>query len=183
MKLTLTAEELLGQCKLIALLEPLEGECVTAREEGVNVDRLLELKLRARYIAMLDEGDPALCVARDITGQVSLDDAGCGTRVIELPADCRCVVEVKVSGWTRAVRPVRPDDPEARRRLRLAANPYLQECAMDPWALAEAGRIRVWGTGDARLERLVAVMEPPDGIYELDRRAIPRLAEAIIEKN
>lgn len=181
MKLTLTADEMLGRCRLLALLEPLEGEAGLVREEGVDTGRLLEMMIRARYLAMLDEGDPSLTVARDITERVTLDEDAGGGAIIDLPAGCRCVREVRLSGWSRAVCPLPASCAEARRRLRHVANPFLRVSAGDPWALAEEGRLRVWAPAGARVERLVAVMEPPPGVYELDDKAIPLIARCITD--
>lgn len=181
MKLTLTADEMLGRCRLLALLEPLEGEADMVREDGTDIDRLLEMMIRARYLALLDEGDPSLTVARDITERVTLDVGAGGSGVIDLPADCRCVREVRLSGWNRAVRPLAATDGEARRRLRHVANPFLRGSSGSPWAVAEEGRLRVWAPEGARVERLVAVMEPPAGVYELDERAIPLIADCITD--
>ena len=41
-------------------LEPLRSDCSIEYTDGIDIDRLLEQQLRARYVWMLDHADPSM---------------------------------------------------------------------------------------------------------------------------
>lgn len=179
----LTADEMLAHWRLARGLEPLRADSTVTRTDGVDLDALLMIEIRAWYLNLLDTApEPMICVddMAAVTPVIALPD---GTAEVSLPPRTRRVLEVKLAGWERPARIVRPADPDAPRLLALQASPWSRGGCCRPVAVMEAGRLRLYslpeadGGGGAStpvLESLRVVVEPADSdTFRLDTRALP----------
>ena len=107
-------------------------------------------------------------IARDVA-PVLHDD---GLMTVTLPTGCRRVVEVEAEGWTRAATVAMVGSSLALRQ----DNPYSRGRVDAPVAVLHPGRLVLYsappGVARPRLRRLLCVMEPEEGLYELDERAV-----------
>lgn len=172
MKLTLTANEMLDIWRMRRALLPLREDCVVGRSDGIDVDMLLRYEMRQWYATLLDTAPPEMLVLTDIAREVApvlLDD---GSVEVALPGGCRRVIEVMLEGWVRQATLTRPETPLARRQ----ANPYSRGRTEMPVAVVNSSRLTLYsapaGVARPRLSRLLCVVEPDEGLYQLDERAI-----------
>lgn len=172
MKLTLTAAEMLDLWRLRRALLPLREESVVERRDGIDFDRLLHAELRAWYSNLLDTAPVDMLVLTDIARDVAPALQADGRMTVTLPSGCRRVVEVEAEGWTRAATIAMAGSPLALQQ----DNPYSRGRVDAPVAVLHPGRLVLYSTppggGKPRLRRLLCVMEPEEGMYELDERAI-----------
>lgn len=172
MKLTLTAAEMLDLWRLRRALLLLREDCAVERRDGIDLDRLLHAELRAWYSNLLDTAPVEMLVLTDIARDVAPALHADGHLTVTLPTGCRRVVEVEVEGWSRAATLTASDTPLALRQ----DNPYCRGRVDAPVAVVHPERLVLYSAppGDVkpRLRRLLCIMEPEEGMYELDERAI-----------
>lgn len=172
MKLTLTAAEMLDLWRLRRALLPLREDCAVERRDGIDLDRLLHAELRAWYANLLDTAPVDMLVLTDIARDVAPVLHDDGLMIVTLPTGCRRVVEVEAEGWTRAATVAMVGSSLALRQ----DNPYSRGRVDAPVAVLHPGRLVLYsappGVARPHLRRLLCVMEPEEGLYELDERAV-----------
>ncbi len=176
MIITLTHSEMLAQWKLRRVLEPLRDDCAAVRRDGIDLDRLLALEMRDWYLQLLDTAPAELTGVTDIAADVDVVMQPDGSGVVALPEGCRRVVAVTMKGWRRGATVVTdPDSPLA----------MLQTCrhsrggTVMPVAVVDGSVLRLYTPPDgdaAEITELKCVMEPPEGVYRMDERALSSIA-------
>ena len=170
----LTHDEMLQLWKLVNAYEPLRADCTVTRSDGIDLDGLLTVEMQAWYDNLLDTAPIEMLCPHDISSRAILTININGHAEIELPADCRRLIEVKLSCWHRPAAIIAEPDAATINRQ---SSPFTRGGAMEPVALMLHGRLMLYSIPDGttsipRVERLIAVTKPQDGTYELAERAI-----------
>ncbi len=168
MKLNLTSDEMLRVWKLRRYNEPLRSDCVVTRADGVDLDGLQRMEMREWYLKLLDEGDLSLLEVSDIAADVAVVINQDGSGTIKLPAECRRVVEVQLDGWFRPARIVGADSPIGL----LQCSAMSRGGSVEPVAVVRDGCVDVYTPVGVGVRSLKCVMEPSDGGYVMDERAL-----------
>lgn len=178
MLLTLSTEEMLGVWKLKRYFEPLRSDCELTRTDGIDLNRLQLMEMREWYLNLLDKGDLSLLQVSDISRDVALKHLGDGSATITLPAECRRVIELKLDGWNRPAILVSPGSPIAA----LQQSPYSRGNVEEPVAITHCGYLHIYTppSTTARIVTLKCVLEPAEGKYVIDERALATIPADII---
>lgn len=149
------------------------------REDGPEVDAIIEKEIESWYYRMLDTANPEFLPVRNMADEVSVATRADGSMEIELPEGCRRVVGVRLEGWRRCAKIVdNPDSVEARMQV----SPYICGGTWQPVAVKMGRRLHLYSSMRERpqIEYLMCVMEPDDGTYIFDESLlgdIPTVAE------
>lgn len=154
MLLTLTHSEMLKLWRTRAGLEPWRTDCTVERMEGIDADAIIEPRMRAWYLHLLDTALAELLPVDDAAASISLA-GGCGT----LPPHVRRLLALRLSSWSTSALPASAE--HAARIAALACNPYSAPGTSQPACTVAARRISVapWHTGDT-VEMATAVSDP-----------------------
>lgn len=182
MKITLTKDEMLQRLRVLAGLDSLRADCTIEYTDGIDVDAMLEIKLRAWYLGLLDSAPASLLAPADITSVAAVeDDAPAEGCRVTVPGMCRRAFDIRLGGWLRAV-PVLPA-ANADQVLRRQLNPYTRATAASPVAVAAPGGadgamggILAWPAA-ADVCLLTAVVDPGPDKYVMDEAAMGALAQ------
>ncbi len=119
------------------------ADCNALQTDGIDTDALLEQSLRQWYLALLDKGDAAMTVPREVDAvTANVAPAGGGTH-ISPPAGCRRITGVLLSGWHHPVEPL--DSSHMQRAVARQLNPYTRATASSPVAVRQSdGSIVAW---------------------------------------
>lgn len=176
MLVRLTQHEMLKQWRLLTLLEPLappESDVTITRTDGIDIDALCIIKMKAWYLRMLDEAPVHLLEVTDIASSLTLhclpeEDAA----LISLPRSVRRVVGVRLSGWREPVVPLTPE--EAQAAVRVSSNPYLRGGDCRPVVIIRDHTLHILSPlhPSAVIEQVLVVAEPPDDTYVFDARLL-----------
>lgn len=172
MMMKLSTEEMLSQWRMRRELEPLRSDCTVSRADGIDLTPLLVAQMRDWYLGLLDNAPLEMLAVTNIANDVALVvNEQDGMATITLPSQCRRVVEVKLTTWARPAEIVGPDSSLAMRqkwKFTRAGTTY-------PVAINDNGLLRLYGVergNTPKIERLLCVMEPEDGFYTFDERAL-----------
>ncbi len=171
MKLRLTTEEMLNQWRLRRALEPLRNDCTVERLDGTDTDELLRNEMHDWYLNLLDTAPTEILTLTDISGEVVLKTNPDGSATVELPERCRRVEEITLDCWQQPATITRQDSLLAK----LQRNPYSRGGTVEPVAVKHHGKLQLYSIPegvDASIESLYCVMEPDEGFYEMDERAL-----------
>lgn len=181
MKISLTKSEIVERLRLIAGLAPLRTDGTIEYTDGIDINAILEERLRAWYLKLLDSGDAIATAAEDISSlaTVSMFDAPAGGTIIKLPRLCRRVFSIQMQGWNRACPILTPDWQDTV--IALQQNPFSEAKADRPIAVMgndfNAGSvpsIMVWPYDNA-VTTLIGCMDPGPDHYVLDEAALDGL--------
>ncbi len=171
MKIKLSIDEMLNQWRLRRALEPLRSDCTVERLDGIDLDVLLRNEINDWYRNLLDTAPVEMLVVTDISAMVALSKRGDGSATIRLPERCRRVVEVMLDCWEQPARIVEADTITAQ----MQENPYSRGGITAPVAVKRHGRLQVYSIPsnvDGKIASLQCVLEPEEGFYEMDERAL-----------
>lgn len=183
---------MLERCRLAGGLEPLRSDCTIEFTEGIAPDSIIDMRMRARYLQLLDSGSRDLVAADNIAATIQpaqgmLPAAGV---VLTMPAMCRRVFDVQMRGWSHAVA-VLPSDRLAE-VMNMQYNPFTRATATSPVAVFADGALSgaspcvlAWPPGaDASATPQVtvatAVIDPGPDYYTLDEAAVDALINNIL---
>lgn len=151
--------------------EPIRNDAAVTRVDGVDRDRLHQVEMRNWYLNLLATGDLRYLKISDIATQVAVTSMGDGTGRVLLPEKCVRPLWVMLEGWDRAARVVEPDTLEAEMQL----NEFSRGGTVEPVAVHYPGQLRLYSLVEGETQKLTAlrcVMEPEDGVYEMDESAL-----------
>lgn len=179
MKITLLKEEMRRRLRLLAGLEPVRADCTIEYTDGLDIDGLLDCKLRAWYLDLLDNGDMSLLAPTDIAATSRSTDGPYEASAISLPAMCRRVDAIRLEGWSRSVKILGKDMVAAT--VRRQSNPFLAATPDSPIAVenpggtgGSPGDILAWPKGKS-VSLLTAVLDAGPDSYTLDETALGQL--------
>ncbi|MEZ3525578.1 MAG: hypothetical protein K1V77_08475 [Muribaculaceae bacterium] len=171
MLLTLTHSEMLKLWRTRAGLEPRRTDCTVERVEGIDADTIIEPRMRAWYLHLLDTAPAELLPVDDAAASISLA-GGCGT----LPPHVRRLLALRLSSWSTTAIPASAE--HAARIAALARNPYSAPGTSQPACTVAARRISVapWHTGDI-VVMATAVSDPGPDTYILDESLLSQIPD------
>jgi len=173
MKLSLTKAQILERRRLCGGLEPLRSDCSIEYTDGIDVDKMLEQELRARYVWMLDHADISMLAVEAVTGVKESPTSDGGIR-LRLPASCRRPVDIEIEGWAHPAK-VLPCGMFAK-ILSWQDNVFRAATALRPVAVSGAdGDIYAWPGG--QLLRLRGICDPGPDNYVLDESGLKYLLD------
>lgn len=173
MKLSLTRAQMLERRRISGGLEPLRSDCSIEYTDGIDIDRLLEQQLRARYVWMLDHADPSMLAVESVGG-IKESAAPHGGSKLRLPPSCRRALDVELDGWEVPAH-ILPSDMFGT-ILSLQANTFRAAKARHPVAVTSpGGDIYAWPGG--QLRQLNGISDPGDDSYILDESGLSYLLD------
>lgn len=176
MKLILTREEMLARRRLAGGFEPLRTDCTVEETAGTDINAMLELQLRCRYLELLDTADPALLAPEDVAADTAVTPYIDGGSMLTPPAACRRVLAVWLEGWEREAGVI--PAAELKRAVRLQRNPFTSSTAHAPMAVAlPDGQVAAW-PASGKCRRVMAICDAGPDIYKIDERALGLLCES-----
>lgn len=171
MKLSLTKAQMLERRRIADGLEPLRTDCAIEFTDGIDIDRMLEHDLRARYVDMLANADPRYLAVECIEPVGLADMKPDGVR-LTLPPTCRRVFDIELDTWYRpvAVQPLSMYNAIVSWQY----NEYRAATPLNPVAvLSPDGDILAWPEG--KLVALHGISDPGEDTYVLDESGLSLL--------
>ena len=171
----LSSEQMLALYKTMTHLTTVRRDCTVERDDGIDLDAWLTLKLRQWYAQLLLTAQVEWLPVDDVKADVSLttDDRGVVTATV--PPQCVRPVEWRLQGWHSSVTTfLAPDDP----LVRLQLNPWIRGKACRPVAVAHGDHLVLFsGEKDTVPELAMArcVVRPADGHYRFHAAALSTL--------
>lgn len=158
-------------------LEVQRADCMVEAVEGVAVDKLIEQRMRAWYVGLLDKAPARLLPVEDISP--SLTVVGLGTMASAwLPAGVRRLLEIRLSGWTNPAVPADIADGSCARRMHLALNPYSAPGPAHPLAALDGPRLYLSPFGHGwSVAAALAVVDPGENTYKLDESLLSTIPQ------
>ena len=160
-----TEKEMLEEWKLRTGFFRTRTGCELVRDDGVDIDKVLQSEIDSRYERLLAAAPlelvPVMDVADDCTVTVDSDLAV----TIVLPEDCVRVVELMLPGWRRSVTEF---VPEAGDKARMQGNEWLRGGVEEPVCVAGHRCIRAYSAatvGDIVPVKMLVVCRPVAGTY------------------
>ena len=174
MKLRLSTDEMLSQWRMRRALEPLRSDCTVERIDGIDLDSFLMMEMRDWYLNLLDTAPPHLLTLTDITSKVSLSKNDDLSATIRLPQRCRRVIELTLDSSPSPVKITTPNSP-----LTICQqNPFSRSGTASPIAIHSNDSLIIHaGNNDFNIVQLLCVMEPDEGLYELDEAALSLISQ------
>lgn len=161
----------------------MRADCAVEYTDGIDVDRLLEQELRAWYVNLLDTAPPEMLAPENIAGSTSAQaHIVPGAARISLPENCRRVLDIKLKGWSMAVK-VLPSE-HYQEMVRHQTNPFTAStiaspvAVMAPWSPdGVSAAVVAWPPGSIQpqVETLTAICDPGPDKYILDETALATL--------
>lgn len=177
MKIRLSQDEMLDLWRLRHALEPLRSDCVVTRADGIDLDSFLLQDIHDWYLRLLDTAPVEYLAPSDISRNVALscDDKGVGS--IILPENCRRVIELRLDCWKQ---PALISTDLASPIAMMQQNPYSRGNTSAPVALHSHRLLNLYSVPpdvDASITRLLCIMQPDDGFFEMDQRALSLITD------
>lgn len=178
--LVMTEAELLAIWRRLLHFDPVRRECSVERADGIDVDDLLRLHLRAWYAQLLRTAPLDWLPVEDLRAEVTLSADTEGVVTALLPERCVRPVEWQLAGWAHGVTAfAAPDSAVAQRQL----NVWTRGGTQQPVAVAHDDRLMLYSLPPGVSPVLLmarCVAAPDDGGYAMRHDALatlPRMAE------
>ncbi len=159
---------MLSQWRMRRALEPLRSDCAVTRRDGIDLDSFLKIEIRDWYLNLLDTAPVHLLTLTDIAPLVAIEQAGEGCSAITLPQQCRRIIELNINNNPAPVEITAAGSPLAL----CQQNPFSRAGDIAPVAMLHGSRLTIYSASVPSIARLLCVMEPEDGYYELDEAAL-----------
>ena len=170
----LSADEMLELYKTMTHLAPVRRECTIERDDGIDLDAWLTLRLQQWYAQLLLTAPVEWLPVEDVKSDVLLQADACGVVTAQLPPQCVRPVEWRLAGWCNSVTHfLGPQDP----LVRLQLNPWTRGNACHPAAIDHGDHLVLYSapSGEPTLELARCVVRPTDGHYRLHATALQSL--------
>lgn len=169
--------EMLNLWKTIMHLEPVRRECTIERDDGIDLDALLQLHIDQWYAHLLTTAQPEWLPIADVKASVALSIDGSGVVTATVPPQCVRPVEWRLDGWACSVtRFISPGDPEAS----VQHNEWTRAASQQP-AIIDYGDHLQLCSGVAGTTPTLAtarcVVRPADGCYIFHQAAIATIPD------
>lgn len=174
MKLRLSTDEMLSQWRMRRALEPLRSDCTIERIDGIDLDSFLKMEMRDWYLNLLDTAPLHLLSLTDIASKVSISRNNDLSVTITLPQKCRRVIELTLDCSPSPIKITTSDTHLAI----CQQNPFSRSGTSSPIAIYCHDNLIIHaGSNDFNIVKLLCVMEPDDGFYELDEAALSLISK------
>ncbi|MCM1292515.1 MAG: hypothetical protein NC111_01000 [Bacteroides sp.] len=130
--ISLEPAQLLERCRLLGLYEPLIADSGVEVDYGIDLDRLLMLRIEQWYFKYMASTPVEQLPAVDIADEVEVVTMSDGTALVELPSDVVRIVSVGLEGWLRQAVVI---GDATSLQARVQRNPYARGSAGRPVAL------------------------------------------------
>lgn len=164
--------EMLNLWKTIMHLQPVRRDCAIERDDGIDVDALLLVKIRQWYANLLLSAPEGVVPVEDVKDQLSLMMADNGVVTAIVPPECVRPVEWKLSAWKKSVTLfLQPDVPEAA----YLHNEWTRPGVCEPAAVDYGNRILLFSLPEGELpifDMARCVVRPADGTYAFHASAL-----------
>lgn len=139
--------------------------CDIVRDDGVDLDSLLQAEIDSRYESLLAGAPAEMVPVMDITDDCEvLVDSSLGVTIV-FPPDCVRVVELMLPGWKRSVTEFAPPSGNVAAMQR---NEWLRAGTENPVCIAGHRSLYACSAvsaADYKPAKLLAVCRPEEGIY------------------
>lgn len=179
---------MLERCRIAGGLEPLRNDSTVNFTDGIDVDALLQQRLRSAYLRMLDEAPLELLAPQNIAGDTAVLKEAAGDGVyLSLPPECRRVVSVRLYGWDCAAAVAGTEQTAALIRRQL--NPFTRASSHRPAAAlvdercsGKAAQIMCWPSDGTLVQimSVIAVVDPGEERYVLDEAGMDKLCRQVV---
>lgn len=173
MKITKSAAELREYVRTLAGLTPMRADCVIEYTDGIDVDAMIDFRLRQWYIKLLAEGPRELLAVHDMAAGATVTDAGAPASgsVVRLPPTCVRAFELMLASWQH---PVPILGAEALGKMAgCQRNPFTRATPHAPVAVMAPDGMSVfaWPPGST-VAALSGVSDTADGTFSMDEAAL-----------
>lgn len=173
--LDLSEQEMLALYKTMTHLTEVRRDCVVERDDGIDLDGWLTLRLQQWYAELLIIAPVEWLPVEDVSADVTLTVDAHGVVMATVPAQCVRPVEWCLSGWhTSVTRFLSPQDPE----VRLQHNPWTRGNACRPAAIDHGNHLLLYSVTPGTVPTITlarCVVRPADGRYRFHRAALSTL--------
>ncbi|MDO4510392.1 MAG: hypothetical protein Q4B68_01065 [Bacteroidales bacterium] len=175
--LHLSEREMLDLWKTMMHLQPVRRECTIEREDGVDVDALLLIRIRQWYAALLQSAPEGVVPVEDVKDRVRLEVASNGVVTAVIPPECVRPVEWKLTAWEKSVTLfLEPGVPEEA----YLHNEWTRPCTCNPAAVDYGNRLLLFSQPAGEQPSLATarcVVRPADGTYVFHASALSSAGE------
>lgn len=176
---TYSRSEMLVLWRRAAGLEPLRSDCTVDRTDGVDVDAMIEPRMRSWYLQLLDTAPVELLRVEDVAAEVvTTANVGRPGALGTLPPRVRRLVSIRQTGWKTATVPV--GAAEGAERLRRSLNPFLAPGPQTPLCvvLGRSMELQPFEDGDVVVSAR-AVTDPGPATYVLDESLLTTIPDIL----
>lgn len=171
----LSAQQMLDLYKTMTHLVPVRRDCTVERDDGIDLDAWLALRLEQWYAQLLMTAPVEWLPVEDVAAEVTLTADERGMVTATVPARCVRPVEWRLQGWYCSVTTfLRPGDA----LVGLQLNPWTRGGACRPAAIDHGDHLVLCGAVDGSVPRLSVarcVVRPADGHYRFHAAALSTL--------
>ncbi len=171
----LSSDEMLALYKTMTHLATVRRDCTVERDDGIDLDAWLTLKLRHWYARLLLTAPVEWLPVDDVKADVALTADDRGMVRATVPQQCVRPVEWRLAGWHSSVTAfLAPNDP----LVQLQLNPWTRGSNCRPVAIDHGDHLVLFsGEMGAAPELAVArcVVRPSDGRYRFHAAALSTL--------
>ena len=175
--MNLSEQEMLALYKTMTHLTTVRRDCIVERDDGIDLDAWLTLRLQQWYAQLLLTAPVEWLPVEDVKNDVQLTMDASGVVTATIPSRCVRPVEWRLDRWHCSVTTfLRPDDPQARLQL----NPWTRGGACRPKAIDHGDRLLLYsGKSDSVPQLTVArcVVRPADGHFCFHATALSTLPQ------
>ncbi len=176
--MTYTLQQLIDEWKLRRGLEPVRSDVAFHRFDALDIDSYIARRIDAWYHSLLDSGPASALIARDIAPQLQPVARAATKAVYRLPAACRRLLQVDVDV---SLPPAIIADAGSDLALSQEC-PFARGKGGAPVAVRYGDHLHIYShtaLPDAPPDRVLAIMTPADGVYELSPEGLDSIAEII----
>lgn len=175
--LHLSASEMLALWKKELRLEPVVRDCTVERDDGIDIDALLELHIRQWYAHLLNTAPVEWLPVEDVKADVALTTDAHGMVSATVPPQCVRPVEWQLTAWQRPVTQfLAPDSHEAQ----VALDPYTGAGPNRPAAIDYGNRLLLLAIATSTQPALATarcVVRPADGTFAFHQAALATIPQ------
>lgn len=171
----LTEQEMLELYKTLTHLTTVRRDCTVERDDGIDLDAWLTLRLQQWYAQLLATGQQEWLPIEDVKDDVTLAVDANGAVRATVPPRCVRPVEWRLQHWLHSATTfLNPSDP----LVRLQLNPWTRGNANVPAAVDHGDHLLLFSAPKADNPLLTmarCVVRPADGHYRFHAAALSTL--------
>lgn len=170
----LSEPEMLALYKTMTHLTTVRRDCNVERDDGIDLDAWLTLRLQQWYAQLLTTAPVEWLPVEDVKADVTLTADARGVVTVTVPPRCVRPVEWRLAGWHMSVTTfMSPQDP----LVRLQLNPWTRGGACRPAASDHGDHLLLYSAVDdaPALELARCVVRPANGHYHFHQAALATL--------
>ncbi|MDE5608140.1 MAG: hypothetical protein K2I64_04310 [Muribaculaceae bacterium] len=176
--MTYTLQQLIDEWKLRRGLEPVRSDAAFHRFDALDIDTYIGRLVDKWYHSLLDSGPDTALIAHDIAPQLIPVSHAATKAVYRLPDGCRRLLQVDVDVSLPPAVIAEPGSTLARSQ----ECPFARGKGGAPVAVRYGDLLHVYSfttLPDAPPDRVLAIVTPPEGIYELSAEGLDSIADIL----